>query len=193
MAEFNAAYSRTLAHEGGYVKDPIDRGGETYKGISRRFNPGWEGWVRIDRARRRRGFPRLLESDATLQASVATFYKQHYWDKFQGDVLPNQAIANELFDTAVNLGVTRAVDFLQRGLNVLNRNGVLYDDLVTDGVFGAKSLAALRAYLKKDKPGYLLKVLNILQGMHYVDTMTRSPLQEKYARGWLNRVEITEA
>lgn len=193
MAEFKQAFSRTLAHEGGYVKDPVDRGGETYKGISRRFNPGWEGWARIDRARRQRGFPKALDSDAALQASVAAFYKQHYWDKFQGDQLPQQAIANELFDTAVNLGVTRAVEFLQRGLNVLNRNGALYDDLVTDGVFGAKSLAALRAYLRKDKPGYLLKVLNILQGMHYIDYMGRSPLQEKYARGWLNRVEITEA
>jgi len=30
----------TLAHVGGYVKDPHDAGGETYKGIARRFNPG---------------------------------------------------------------------------------------------------------------------------------------------------------
>ncbi|HJW82561.1 MAG TPA: putative peptidoglycan-binding domain-containing protein, partial [Acidiferrobacterales bacterium] len=63
-------------------------------------------------------------------------------------------------------------------------------DLVTDGVFGPKSLAALRAYLKKDKPDYLLKILNVLQGMHYIEFMTRSPLQEKFARGWLNRVTI---
>ena len=146
--------------------------------------------MRIDKARTQRGFPKTLNADQALQAEVAVFYRSHYWDKFQGDRVPVQSIANELFDTAVNLGVARTVEFFQRALNVLNRDGALYDDLVTDGVFGPKSLAALRAYLKKDKPDYLLKILNVLQGMHYIEFMTRSPLQEKFARGWLNRVTI---
>jgi lysozyme family protein len=193
MADSEAALARTLAHEGGYVHDPKDRGGETYKGIARRFHPSWEGWTRIDRAKRARGFPRSLESDAALQAAVAALYKQHYWDKFQGDALPDQAIAEELFDTAVNLGVGRAVEYLQRALNALNRNGTLYDDLVTDGQFGRKSLAALRAYLKTDKPETLLKILNVLQGMHYINYMTQSPEQEKFARGWFKRVTLDVA
>jgi lysozyme family protein len=190
VAEFKQAFELTLSHEGGYVKDPDDRGGETYKGIARRYNPGWPGWARIDKARKLRGFPKSLNTDLELQAEVAVFYRQHYWDKFQGDRIPAQAVANELFDTAVNLGVARTVEFFQRALNVLNRDGALYDDLVTDGVFGPKSLAALRVYLKKDKPDYLLKILNVLQGAHYIEFMTRSPLQEKFARGWLNRVTI---
>ena len=190
MADFKEAFELTLAHEGGYAKDPDDRGGETYKGIARRYNPGWPGWGRIDKAKKQRGFPQTLNADPALQIEVAAFYRSHYWDKFQGDSIPVQAIANELFDTAVNLGVARAIEFFQRALNVLNRAGALYDDLVTDGVFGTKSLAALRAYLKKDKPDYLLKILNVLQGMHYIEFMTRSPLQEKFARGWLNRVTI---
>ena len=190
MADFKEAFELTLAHEGGYVKDPDDRGGETYKGIARRYNPGWSGWVRIDKAKKQRGFPQNLKVDPALQTEAAAFYRSHYWDKFQGDNIPVQAIANELFDTAVNLGVARAIEFFQRALNVLNRAGALYDNLVTDGVFGPKSLAALRAYLKKDKPDYLLKILNVLQGMHYIEFMTRSPLQEKFARGWLNRVTI---
>ncbi len=190
MADFKEAFELTLAHEGGYVKDPDDRGGETYNGIARRHNPGWSGWARIETAKKRHGFPKTLKSDQALQSAAANFYRSHYWDKFQGDRIPVQAIANELFDTAVNLGVARAVEFLQRALNVLNRNGALFDDLVTDGVFGARSLAALRAYLKKDKPDYLLKVQNVLQGMHYIELMNRSPLQEKFARGWLKRVTI---
>ena len=44
MAEFKKAYDKTMGHEGGYVHDPDDAGGETYKGISRRYHPGWEGW-----------------------------------------------------------------------------------------------------------------------------------------------------
>lgn len=193
MAIFRQALARTLEHEGGYVRDPVDRGGETYRGIARRYNPGWSGWVRIDKAKKTRGFPASLQADTTLQADVASFYKQHYWDKFQGDAMPNADIANELFDTAVNMGVSRAVEFLQRALNTLNRDSTLYADMVVDGVFGPKTLAALRAYLKKDKPDYLLKILNVLQGMHYIDTMARSPIQEKYARGWFERVQIEVA
>lgn len=191
MADFDKALPDVLASEGGYVNDPDDLGGETYKGVARRFNAGWPGWPRIDRARRLRGFPASLERDRGLQRLVRDFYKQHYWDKFQGDAIPLQAVAEELFDTAVNLGVARAVGFLQRALNVLNRNGALYPDLVEDGLFGARSLAAINAYLARDNPSHLLKVLNILQGMHYIESMTRSPVQEKFARGWLKRVKIS--
>jgi len=193
MASFDKTLPDVLAHEGGYVDDPDDRGGETYKGVARCYNADWAGWKTIDRARKRRGFPKNLERDAALQRQVRDFYKQHYWDKFQGDAIPEQALADELFDTAVNLGVARAVTFLQRALNVLNRNATLYADLVEDGAFGQRSLAAVAAYLKQDKVADLLKVLNILQGMHYIEFMTKSPVQEKYARGWLKRVKIAVA
>ena len=39
MANFSDAYALTSAHEGGYVNDPVDRGGETYRGIARRYFP----------------------------------------------------------------------------------------------------------------------------------------------------------
>ena len=122
MANFGKAYQATMGHEGGYSKDADDLGGETYRGIARKFNPGWTGWAKIDAAKRTRGFPTSLDRDTALQNDVSAFYKQHYWDKFQGDAIPNQAIADELFDTGVNLGIPRAVEFLQRALNTLNRN-----------------------------------------------------------------------
>lgn len=193
MADFGKALSRVLAFEGGYARDPVDRGGETYKGIARLYNPGWPGWARIDRAKRSAGFPKSLEKDTALQAEVAGYYKRQYWDKFRGDAVPDQDVADELFDSAVNLGVARAVEFLQRALNVLNRNGSLYADLVVDGAFGPRSLAAMRAYLKKDRADFLLTILNVLQGAHYVEVMTQSPSQEKFARGWLRRVQLALA
>jgi len=193
MADFTPALKRTLVHEGEYARDPRDRGGETYRGIARTRHPGWEGWVRIDRAKRRRGFPANLAADAALQAEVADFYRRQFWEPMQGDALPDQAVAEELFDSAVNVGMTRAVEFLQRALNVLNRNGALYADLVVDGDLGPRTLVALRAYLKKDKAELLLKMLNVLQGMHYIQFMTQSPIQEAFARGWFKRVEIDVA
>lgn len=49
MADFKTAYDITSGLEGGYVNDTNDLGQETYKGISRRFWPHWDGWQHIDR------------------------------------------------------------------------------------------------------------------------------------------------
>lgn len=194
MANFNDAFEKTAAIEGGYIFDPDDAGGETYKGISRRFNPLWKGWEIIDDLkqtnRRKRKFDKLFEQDEILQDKVRLSYKQLYWDRFWGDEIPQQEIAEELFDTAVNMGVHRAVGFLQESLNLLNRNQKNYRDIVQDGLFGRKTLKALEAYLKIDKLMYLIKIMNILQGMHYIEYMRKNPVQEKYARGWLKRVKI---
>ncbi len=194
MANFDEAFEKTAAIEGGYVFDPDDAGGETYKGISRRFNPSWKGWDRIDEIKRansrKKKFDKVFEQDESLQEEVLLFYKEAYWDKFWGDEIPVQEIAEELFDTGVNMGVRRAVGFLQEGLNLLNRNQRNYTDIVEDGLFGKNTLKVLMAYLKIDDLSYLLKVMNILQGMHYIEYMRKSPKQEKYARGWLKRVKV---
>ena len=53
MADFTKAYALTAAYEGGYVDDPEDAGGETYRGISRRYHPSWQGWQIIDTLKNR--------------------------------------------------------------------------------------------------------------------------------------------
>ena len=195
MADFQKTFENTMGHEGGYVDDPTDAGGETYKGVSRRYNPSWLGWKSIDGQKNAPSFPKCLDTDSDLQLDVKNFYKQHYWDKFLGDEISEQGaeIAREMFDTGVNMGVSRAVKFLQQGLNLLNRNGKSYHDIIVDGGFGPATLETLQKYLKKDKPGHLLKIMNILQGSHYINFMTKSPVQEKYARGWLNRITIEKS
>ncbi|SHJ30206.1 Predicted Peptidoglycan domain-containing protein [Malonomonas rubra DSM 5091] len=197
MADFESAFKITLGHEGGYVFDPDDAGGETYRGVSRRYHPGWVGWSSIDRlkqqAENRRQLNRLLAEDDDLQLQIRDFYKQHYWDRFQGDAIDSQQLAEELFDTGVNMGVHRAVRFMQEGLNLLNRNQKSFKDILEDGKSGPGTLAALNAYLAKDPAEHLLKIMNVLQGMHYIDYMRKSPAQEKYARGWLKRVCIGNA
>jgi lysozyme family protein len=188
MASFSEAYKLTSAHEGKYVNDKTDRGGETYRGISRVHHPHWKGWQWIDAAREKAGFPRSLESNRSLQANVKSFFKQKYWDKFLGDVIVDQSVAIELYDTSVNMGSRRAGRFLQNGLNLLNRNQKNYNDLIVDGLIGQKSLDALNAYLNLDKNSIALtKLLNIQQGARYVNIMEEDSSQEKYARGWLKR------
>lgn len=192
MADFFESFQKTISNEEYYTNDPADNGGETFMGVSRKHNPKWSGWTEIDRLKESDNFPRCLKENKKLKQIVRKLYKRCYWDKVQGDEIPNQEIANELFDTSVNLGVTEAITIMQNGLNILNRNGRLYDDLVMDGKFGPKTRRALMFFLEIDNPKYLLKVLNILQGTHYIAVMRHDPKQEKFARGWLERAEIRE-
>ena len=191
LGAFGEAYDRTMHHEGGYVFDPDDVGGETYKGISRAYNPSWEGWELVDAFKQINSFPKCLEFESDLQLQVKFFYKDKYFDPYIGDDMP-PALACEMFDTSVNMGVGRAVKFLQVALNVLNRNQKLYPDMITDGDYGKTTHTCLHTYLKTDTIHLLVKIINVLQGNHYINYMTKSPKQEKYARGWFNRVSITK-
>lgn len=190
MANFEKAFYKTLGHEGGYVNDKDDAGGETYMGVSRVYNPTWTGWDLIDDLKRKPGFPRILDDNDAIQNAVQEFYELRYWDENRLDDVESQAVAEEMFDTSVNLGTARAARFLQEALNYLNRNEAMYKDLVVDGKIGSMSLRALQTILDKGDEVILLKILNVLQGMHYLNYMKKSPTQEKYARGWFRRVSL---
>lgn len=123
MANFGDAFKKLSIKEGGYVNDPNDKGGETYKGISRRFNPTWPGWVMIDSYKKHYDvnsaeFKSKLNNDIQLHKLVYTKYKQGYWDALDLDDIPNQQIAYQLFDTNVNCGFTTAVKLAQRILGL---------------------------------------------------------------------------
>ncbi len=195
MADFKEAYQKTMGHEGKYSIDPTDEGGETYCGISRRWFPDWEGWTIVDESRSRDGFPKCLDTDGALQSLIPMFYRQHFWNRFLGDKIRNQDVANELFDTAVNMSVSDAVKFLQRSLNLLNRNQALFPDMVDDGILGNTTLNNLDRFCRGGLGDVtlLLKFMNVMQGQHYIEYMNKSPTQEKFCRGWFSRVEITKA
>jgi lysozyme family protein len=188
MASFALAFAALKATEGGWSDDERDRGGETYAGISRRHYPRWSGWKRIDAAKRSKGFPANLAADRYLPRMIARFYKRHYWDRFLGDDLPLDELGAELLDASVNVGLKRAVRFMQESLNLLNRNQQDYPDIVVDGLLGERTLEVMRRHLAVNRtPRYLLKVANIVQGGFYLDIMRQNPRQERFARGWLDR------
>ena len=116
MADFLKAYALTREFEGGYVNDPADPGGETYKGIARRKQPRWQGWAIIDGLKKNADFPALLYKNTTLNAMVLDFYKHEFWDFLCCDSIQSQAVAYELFDTAVNMGRETAATFFATGI-----------------------------------------------------------------------------
>ncbi len=119
---FDQCLALVLKHEGGWVNDPHDPGGETNMGVTKKT---WEDWV---------GHPVPPGSLKTLTvADVAPVYRKNYWDKVRGDDLPD-GVDYAVFDYAVNSGVTRASRQLQACARV-----------EADGIIGMKTLAAVKA------------------------------------------------
>jgi len=179
---FTEALYDLIGHEGGYVNDPADKGGETYKGIARRYNPQWDGWLIVDRLKVKYPMNYVAEigKNNRLQEMVRTFYRGHYWDRFGGDKLP-ELVAEELLEQSVNLGTWKTAGInLQKALNLLNRDGKLFGDLTVDGIVGEKTINAVN----KVSSRRLLKVLNGLQFMRYYEL---DPENERFV-GWFDRV-----
>jgi len=190
MTNFEKAYKKLVRFEGGYVFDKDDKGGETYKGIARNFNPNWEGWKLIETSKEYYGedFAEHLHESEYLEWEVQKFYKEKFWDVFLCDSLPYQ-IAEEIFEISVNTGIVRASIILQTALNLLNRNEKFYPDIKIDGKVGPQTLSTLRLCLQKNSEKLLFNVLNILQGAFYAELMLDNPVYEKYI-GWFSRIEI---
>jgi len=195
MTDFKKAYGRTELAEGGYSIHPSDRGGETYKGIARKFHPKWEGWIVIDMAKKMPGFPDSLRANASMEKSVQEFYKDNYWEKVSGDFLYRQDIANAVFDSAVNMGVAWAGRLLQRTLNILNNNGRYYPDIKVDGKIGPITVAAIKRYYltsRDDKEADRIFIFwyNAYRVARYIAIAEKDRSQEIFIRGWGNRVQI---
>ena len=194
-SDFEIAYGETELNEGGYVHDPDDKGGETHRGVARRFHSDWPGWEIVDKIKldHPEDFVRRINDDPKLVELSKQLYREKYWNPILGDQIPNQQLANKVFDTGVNQGVKTSVRYLQEGLNLLNRNQKSYSDVKNDGVMGANTLESVTSFLKLEsgQPDYLLKLLNLMQAWKYVELMRADKTQEKFARGWLNRVNLS--
>lgn len=135
MADFKKAIDQLLKHEGGYVNDPEDSGGETFAGVSRRNNKNWDGWKIIDKYKEtinpiteKALLNKTLFSDKELMNLVYSVYKKNYWDCFNLDLVPSYKIAYMIFDTCVNMGKTVAIKCIQEVLNV-EINGKFTEEL----------------------------------------------------------------
>lgn len=98
MTLFEQCFDKLMGHEGGYVNNPKDPGGETNWGISKR------------------SYPQIDIKNLSREGAKA-IYKTDYWDRAQCDRLP-PTLAYLLFDCAVNSGIGQAVRFLQRAVGV---------------------------------------------------------------------------
>lgn len=117
LIEFDDIIEVVLEHEGGYVNDPKDPGGETKYGISKRSYPDED------------------IKNLTRQRAIEIYY-QDYWYKNKVDKVPSQ-LRHIYFDMAVNMGRGRAVKILQETANGKGAN------IKVDGGLGPNTLKAI--------------------------------------------------
>ncbi len=96
---FEKFIERVLSHEGGYVWNDKDPGGETQWGIAKRSHPE-------------------LDIKALTREQAIEIYRKDYWEGPGIDKLP-PAVAFQVFDAAVNHGGKRAIEWLQSAVGAL--------------------------------------------------------------------------
>lgn len=185
MASFDIAYVLTHNSERGYANHKSDAGGETWNGIARRYHPDWSGWLILDKYKDKDNLP--LSVVDKLKPLEKEFYLVNFWWPISGPFIEDQEVANLLYDIAVNGGTERAARYLQHNLNLLNRRGRDYPDIVVDEDIGPKTLKALNAHL--DKRGRNLIMLSIASSMieHWKKRAFDIESQEDFLNGILNR------
>ncbi len=154
---FDAAFAKLVdpQHEGAYSNDPRDPGGETMYGIT----------LAVARANGYQG--PMIAMPVTTAAAI---YRLKYWVAAGCDIVPD-ILKFDLFDMAVNQGVTAAVKALQHAVGVTE-----------DGVLGSKTIQAAQTAL----PVRLLFRFDAARLVHYAEETDAQLLA--FGRGWLRRV-----
>ena len=89
---------------------------------------------------------------------------------------------------AVNASVHKSSVVLQQTLNLLNRNAKSWPEILEDGMIGPTTLKMLGILLNERKGAHnVVKLFNALQAEHYIRLARKSPTQERFLRGWLDR------
>lgn len=166
MPSSTDAINKVLLHEGGYVNNPLDKGGATNFGITQKV---YETFI---------GHPvTIAEMKAMPKGNAIAIYKKDYWDKIQGDKIKNYGVAFALFDQSVNRGHKKVISQAQSILKI-PVNGIAESNFVT----------AINKYPSKD---FLDKFI-AMSKQSYIDIVKNNPTQVTFLKGWLNRIASTE-
>lgn len=166
MAEFLPAFRKVIGEEGGFVDDRVDHGGATNHGITQRTLAEW--WQHLGRD----GAPTRADVQMLSETEAREIYRTLWWDRYRLGRIDDQAVAEKVFDMAVNMGPHQAVVLAQRAARV--------DD---DGVLGPATLAALNSA----DPVELLNRMRLAARAFYEALALDDPTQKRFLRGWLAR------
>lgn len=161
MADYRKLKPFILKWEGGFVNDKNDLGGATNKGVTlATFRSVYGQSMSVN------------DLKNITERQWEHIFKTCYWDKWKGDEIKDQNVANILVDWTWCSGAY-GIKIPQRVLGVS-----------VDGVVGGKTIAALNARDGKA----LFKELKE-ERIAYIDRICQTrPQNRKFRNGWLNRI-----
>nr|DAI10583.1 MAG TPA: Lysozyme [Caudoviricetes sp.] len=154
-----------LKWEGGFVNDPDDLGGATNKGVT------LSTYMQYCR---KKGYPvPTVERLKNLSDREWTeILKTMYWDRWKADQIVNQSVANIVVDWVWASG-NYGIKIPQRLLGV-----------AVDGIVGPKTIDAVNSR----NPRELFDMIKIARFDYIEDICRKRPANNKFKRGWLNRI-----
>ena len=156
-----------LAHEGGFVDDPDDKGGATNWGVTQAV---WEDFLEDEfTSEDVKGFTR---------EQAIELYEEEFWIPSQAEKLPEE-VREVYFDMCVNHGQRNAVKILQTCVN--SKGG----SLDVDGGIGPNTISAcsdLKLWeVQVERSGFYWNL--VFKGSFY----GKRNNQAKFIRGWIRR------
>lgn len=165
MADYRPLVPFIRKWEGGFVNDPYDKGGATNAGVT---------IVTYRAYRKSKGYAATTVDDLKRMSSAEwrEIFKTLYWDRWRGDDIRSQSVANILVDWIWASGVW-GIKIPQRLLGV-----------AVDGVVGPATLDALNAH----DPQKVFDTVMSARVQFIDDICRRTPTNERFRRGWMNRL-----
>lgn len=161
LSTFDNAFDELIGHEGGFQRDPKDRGNWTTGVIGRGELKGTKFGIAAH------AYPHLDIKNLT-EPQAKRIYLTDYWSRLKLDRLPD-TIRFDMFDTAVNSGVRTAAQILQRAVGE-----------VPDGLIGSRTITAAAML----DPQVLDKRFNGHRLLYLTDLDTPWP---RFGKGWVRR------
>jgi lysozyme family protein len=169
ITNFERALSYTLENEGGFINDPLDRGGPTKWGITLATLAKW------------RQRPSGLDDIKNLTpAEMQDIYKAWYWAPLGCELIVDSTISTAMFDIGVVRGIFASAKCAQNVCRKLGANA-----LVVDGHIGPSSIIALNAMPKKE----FIYSFTTYAETGFRATAEQRPSQRKFLNGWLARAD----
>ena len=158
---FDHCFTRLIGHEAGYSEDPRDPGNWTGGRTGLGELKGTKFGIAANT------YPDVDIKNLTLDQAKAIYYRD-WWLKIGADEI-DSAIVFQMWDFAVNAGMSTAKRALQRAVRV-----------VDDGVIGPRTIAAVKAESVTD----VLMRFNAQRLRFYTSLST----WHTYGKGWTSRV-----
>lgn len=158
---FELAFDRVIGHEGRFQKNPKDRGNWTSGQVGRGILKGTKFGISA------MSYPNLDIEHLTVDQAKGIYYED-WWLEF-GMERFHMALAYQMFDAAINHGMSRAAKMLQRAVGVTD-----------DGIIGTNTRKALGKFGLDD----LLKLV-LAERLEF---MTGLETWDEFGKGWARRI-----